>query len=290
MKFITAIFFLILVWLFAIIPFFILYPISNFFSGILSYLIGYRKKIIENNLRTCFPAKDDREIKKIVSSIYKNLTDIILESIKAFTMSKKQIVSRHKIINPEILNPYYEREQSVIAVTGHYGNWEWGSVSASLQTEFTMVAFYKPLSNKIIDAFIRKSRARSKTRLVSIFETAKVFEKYKNTTTAYLMAADQSPGRQFMQNAYWLNFLNRDTAFLNGPEKYAKKYNYPVVYIDVQRVKRGFYEIVLSEIAENPSELKDGEITKRFAQKLENVIREEPANWLWSHNRWKLSR
>lgn len=290
MKFLTAIFFFLFIWLFALIPFFVLYQISNLFYILLYYVFGYRKKIILKNLKTCFPEKSENEIRSLLSPIYLNLTDNILEGIKAFTMSKKQIVKRHKIINPEIFDQFYANKQSIIAVTGHYGNWEWGSISASLQSDFNMVALYKPLSNKLIDNFIRRSRERSGTVLASMFETAEAFEKYKDTPSTFLMAADQSPGRKYIKHAYWFNFLNRDTAFLHGPEKYAKNNNYAVMYVDIQRKKRGYYEIELSVLADNPKELVDGEITKRFAQKLESIIKQEPANWLWSHNRWKLSR
>jgi len=290
MKFITAVFFFIFIWLFALIPFFVLYKISNVFYILLYHVFGYRKKIILKNLKECFPNKNENEINTLLPTVYKNLTDNILEGIKAFTMTSKQIVKRHKVVNPEIFEEYLKKEQSIIAVAGHYGNWEWGSISASLQTDFNMVALYKPLSNKIIDNFIRKSRQRSGTVLASMFETSETFKKYKDIPSVFLMAADQSPGRKYIENAHWVTFLGRDTAFLHGPEKYAKNNNYPVMYVDVQRIRRGYYEVELSILADNPLELKDGELTARFASKLESVINKEPANWLWSHNRWKLKR
>ena len=126
--------------------------------------------------------------------------------------------------------------------------------------------------------------------LFSISETTSTFKDLKDTPTIFLMAADQSPGRKYIDNAYWIDFLGRDTAFLHGPEKHARANNYVVMYIDVQRTKRGYYTVELSLIADKPSELEDGEITSRFAKKLESVINKEPSNWLWSHNRWKLKR
>jgi KDO2-lipid IV(A) lauroyltransferase len=290
MKVITAVLFFIFIWLFALIPFFLLYQISNVFYWLLYHVFGYRKKIILKNLTECFPTKSEKEIKALLPSVYKNITDNILEGIKAFTMTSKQIVKRHKIVNPEIFEDYFKKGQSIIAVAGHYGNWEWGSISASLQTNYNMVALYKPLSNKLIDNFIRKSRQRSGTVLASMFETSETFKKYKDTPSVFLMAADQSPGRKYIEKAHWINFLGRDTAFLHGPEKYAKNNNYPVMYVDVQRIRRGYYEIELSILADKPMELKDGESTARFAKKLESIIYTEPVNWLWSHNRWKLTR
>ncbi|MBI9055438.1 MAG: lysophospholipid acyltransferase family protein [Bacteroidales bacterium] len=290
MKFLGAVLFYVFVWVFALIPFFILYLISEFVYVLIYHIFSYRKKTILKNLKACFPEKNDKEIKKMLSPIYKNISDNILEGIKVFTMTRKQIEKRHKILNPEILEPYFKANKSIVAVTGHYGNWEWGSLSASLQTVHNLIAFYKPLSNKIIDSLVRKSRQRCGTTLASIKETSATFDRYKEIPTIFLMAADQSPGRKYIENAHWIDFFGRDTAFLHGPEKYAKANNYPVFYIDIQRVKRGYYEIELSILTENPKDLEDGEITKRFAKKLESVINKNPSDWLWSHNRWKLKR
>ncbi len=290
MNLLLAFIFIIFVLLLGLFPFFLLYQLSNLLYLFIYLIFGYRKKVIIQNLEQCFPEKSDTEIKKLLSAIYKNLTDNIVEGIKAFTMTRKQIVKRHKVINPEIINNYYKSGQSIIAVTGHYCNWEWGSLSASLQTDYNVVGLYKPLSNKWIDSFMRWSRTRCGTTMASINETTSTFKKLENTPTVFLMAADQSPGPKYKDKAYWINFLGRDTAFLHGPEKHAKTNDYIVVYIDVQRKKRGYYTIELSVLADNPTTLKDGEITNRFAKKLESVIYKEPANWLWSHRRWKLSR
>jgi KDO2-lipid IV(A) lauroyltransferase len=135
---------------------------------------------------------------------------------------------------------------------------------------------------------MRWTRTRFGTELASIKGTYKTFENCEGTNTIFLMAADQSPTNR--KKSYWIDFFGKETAFLHGPEKYARQYNYPVLYVDVQRQKRGFYTVFLSVLADNPSELKEGEITKRYANKLESIIRNQPENWLWSHRRWKLSR
>ncbi len=243
---------------------------------------------MRDNLRKCFPTANDAEINQMLRASYVNLTDILVEGIKAFMMTKKQIIRRHRLMNPELLQPYFEKGQSIIGVTGHYGNWEWGSISASLQMRQRVLGFYKPLTNKYIDRFVRNSRSKSGTTLVSIYETAAVFRRYRDENVVYLMAADQSPTNR--TKSYWVEFLGRDTAFLHGPENYARTYNYPVIYIDVQRAKRGFYEIYLSVLCEDPSILKEGELTALYAKKLESVIQKKPENWLWSHRRWKMKR
>jgi Kdo2-lipid IVA lauroyltransferase/acyltransferase len=288
MKLFVAFWFIVFVLFFGLIPFWAIYFISDIIYILLYKLIGYRKNVILQNLNKTFLLKTEKEKKQLLSATYRNLTDIIIEGLKAFTMSRKQFINRHKIINPEILKPIYESGKSFIGVTGHYCNWEWGSLSASIQTNYQVVAFYKPLSNKWIDRFMHWNRSRFGTLLTSIYETSKTFERQEKTRSIFLMAADQNPSKR--KKSIWVDFLGQDTAFLDGPERYARNYNYPVVYMDVQRKKRGFYTIELSIITLNPSELDEGEITKRFAKKLESVIHNDPANWLWSHRRWKMKK
>ncbi len=211
-----------------------------------------------------------------------------MEGIKAFAMSDKQIINRHKITNPEVIEQFFKLNRSVISVPCHYGNWEWGASSPSLQLSKDMYVFYKPLSNKYVDRYIRNIRSKSGSQLVSIFNTAKVFERNADMAVGYVMAADQSPSN--LRRAYWVNFLGRDTAFLHGPEFYARRYDIPIVFVDIQRVKRGYYELTCSVIADNPKNTAEGEITTRYAKKLEEAIFIKPENWLWSHRRWKLNR
>jgi KDO2-lipid IV(A) lauroyltransferase len=268
----------------------VLFAFASFIRFIIYRVIGYRKKVVIQNLKGSFPEMSQKELNRIVGLFYKNLTDVFLEGIKAFLMTRGQILKRHKITNPEVLDHFFKSGQSVIGVTGHYNNWEWGSLSASLQTEYNTIAFYKPLNNPYIDRFVRWSRSKFGTTLASITETSKTFEEFKNTKTIFMMAADQGMPHKFKDKAYWVQFLNRDTAFLHGLEKHAKINNLPVVYVDIQRVKRGFYEIELLVLTTNPLELADGVLTQMYAQKLESVIRKKPENWLWSHRRWKISR
>jgi len=276
--------------LIGLIPFFVLFGFSNIVYLILYKILGYRKRVVFENLKGCFPNNENDEINRIASGFYKNLCDIFIESIKAFTMSRRQILARHKIINPEVLEQFYKTNQSVIGVTGHYCNWEWGSLSASLQTPYKVVAFYMPLMNRTLDRFVRWSRSRFGTTLASVADTSITFEKYKDLGTVFLMAADQGIASKYRDRAYWIQFLNRDTPFLYGLEKHSRNNNLPVIYIDVQRVKRGYYTLELTVLTANPVELPDGMVTELYARKLEQVIQKKPENWLWSHRRWKVSR
>jgi KDO2-lipid IV(A) lauroyltransferase len=288
MNLFLALLFILFAFFVGIIPFFILYVFSDIMRFILFRIAGYRKDVIIQNLENSAINDEKADLKKLISAIYKNLTDLIIEGIKGFSMTRNQIVKRHKIMNPELLKPFYDARRSVIAVTGHYGNWEWGSMSAALQLEHRIIGLYKPLTNPWVDRFMKWTRTRSGTTLASIYETSKTFETFKCKPCIYLMAADQSPSHA--RKAIWVNFLERETAFLYGPEKYATDYNLPVIYVDIQRVRRGYYEIELSVLTGNPRETKPTEITALFAERLDNSIRNKPENWLWSHRRWKLNR
>jgi len=290
MNLLGAFLFFIAVLFIAIFPFPLLYGFSNLIGFLVYRVFGYRKDVVKKNLEGSFPGISSKALNRLTKLFYKNLADIFLEGIKAFTMSRRQIIQRHRIINPEVLEQFYHSGQSVIGVTGHYANWEWGSLSASLQTKYNVVAFYKELNNRYIDKFVHWSRTRFGTTLASIKETTLTFEKCKDTKTIFLMAADQGMQKHFADRAYWIQFLNRDTAFLHGMEKHARNNNLPVIYTDVQRVKRGYYTIELSVLTVNPLELEEGKLTEMYARKLESIILKKPENWLWSHRRWKLTR
>jgi len=288
MNFLLAVLFILFVFLVGLIPFFLLYIFSDFVRFILLNVFRYRKAVVEENLSKSFPDLDEKELSFLVKKFYTNLTDILLEGIKAFTMTRKQVIKRHKVINIQDIKEYFDKGVSIVAVAAHYTNWEWGSMSGGLQLHHKTIALYKPLNNPWVDRFVRYSRSKYGTELASIFKTIQTFEENKDQPVVYILASDQSPTRS--NRIEWLNFLGRETAFLYGPEKYARKYNYPVFYVDIQRKKRGYYELELKLIAENPRELPGGEIIRRYANELENAIIKNPENWLWSHRRWKLTR
>ncbi len=289
MNFILASLLIFFIFLIGIIPFFLLYPFADLMYFLLFHVFRYRKKIIFDNLSASFPTMEQQKLNQLFSLSYKNLTDILVEGIKGFTMTRGQISRRHKILNPEIVEPFYKAGKSIIALPTHYGNWEWGALSPGLFIKnFNIIGFYKPFSNPFVDRFMRKNRSRTGTTLASIYENSKTFEVVKDNPTIYIISAELSPSNA--DKAYWVNFLGRNTAFLSGPERHARNNDIPLVYVDIQRVKRGYYELTLSVLADKPSELKEGEITRRYAKMLESQISKKPENWLWSHKRWKLKR
>lgn len=285
MQFIGYLFFRLLVFLFSIVPFWLLYLYSDFLYFIFFHIFKYRKDVVYKNLKNSFPEKTEKEINEIAKGFYKNLSDITLESIKGLSMSKKALKKRYPVVNVDLLKDYFNKGQSVIGLAAHYTNWEWGVISFGFQFTHKSIGLYKPMSNKYIDAYVKKSRAAWGMNLVSIKDTHSTFEKKHEKPAIFFMISDQSPSN--INKAKWVKFLDQETACLHGAEAYSKKYNLPVVFGDVQRIKRGYYQIELSLFEENPQNTKDGEITEHYMKKLEDIIKAKPENWLWSHKRWK---
>ena len=273
--------------LFKIIPFWMLYGIADFVFFMLYRVTSYRKDVVRKNLKNSFPEKDEVELKKIEIGFYKNMADIFAESIKGFSMSKEELVKRYKVLNPELVEPFFNKGRSVIAYASHYTNWEWGVLCLSLQFKHKSVGFYKPLSNKFIDKHLRDSRRAWGMNLESIKNTRTVFEKYKEFPSIYFMIADQSPTN--LDASHNINFLGRETLFLHGPAKYSKMYDYPTFYGEVSRVKRGYYTINIRPVVLEPSKTDEQRITEVAAKILEDAIGHNAADWLWSHRRWKHS-
>ena len=288
LKKLTYYFFRTFIAIFWIIPFRILYIISDGAFFLVYYLIGYRKKIVFENLMNSFPEKSAEEINNIAKKFYHHLVDVLIESLKAFTMSEDEIILRYKFIHNEFLDDLYKKGIQVLCVGGHYNNWEWSGIAAGKQMMHRPVGFYKPLTNKYVDAFIQKTRVQGRSVLVSIMHTAAIFKTDWGEPAAFYMVGDQSPSTPRL--AYWVKFMNQDTATLHGPEKYARVHNLPVVFVYAKKIKRGFYQVEFSMLEENPSKTKTGEITARFMHKLEEVINDNPQYYLWSHRRWKHQR
>jgi KDO2-lipid IV(A) lauroyltransferase len=252
------------------------------------YVIGYRKKVVFENLKNSFPEKSDSEQKQIAKKFYSHLTDIFLESLKGITYHINRLLKRYQAVNAEEIDIFYERMQNTITVGGHFGNWEWGNQTIDYLFKAKPIALYKPLSNRYIEEFMRKKRARSGTVLIPVKFTKRAFEYPAGKPITVVMIADQSPPKSSL--AYWVNFMNQDTACLIGIERYAKMYNFPVIFYNVNKIKRGYYTISIEIITTEPLKTKTGEITEKFMKLLENCILQNPEYYLWSHRRWKLKK
>ncbi len=273
----------------SLLPLRLLYLISNLLFLVCYYLLSYRKSIVVSNLKASFPEKNKTEIKQITRKFYHFFCDFIVESLKCFSISEKQALDRCKITNPEILDNLYRNNKSIVLASGHYNNWEMAAACLNLSLKHQAAALYKPLSNKFFNKKFIESRSKFGIELIPKKEGK---DYLKNNTDRNLIigfGCDQCPKRS-KNNLFWTRFLNQDTAIMFGTEKYAIEFNYAVIFMNMTRVKRGYYEIDLQIIEENPCSTSYGEISKKHTQLLEEQIRRDPAYWLWTHKRWKLKR
>ena len=288
MDYIVYILMRVFVTLFAIIPFPLVYLFSDFVFLFVYYFPGYRRRVVEENIRNSFPHMSREEQKRIARGFYHHLCDLLVESLKAFTVSEKKLCKRYRYDGMENIDQFAREGRNVIVVGGHYGNWEWTGIVSGNQMLHKPVGFYKPLSNRYIDQYMKRTRVRGRSILASINKTSEVFTTDYHEPAAFYMVADQSPSSPRL--AYWMTFLNQETAVLHGPEKYARLHNLPVVYTNITKISRGHYSACFELLAENPKSMKMGTLTSVFMQRLEENIRQNPSLYLWSHRRWKLKR
>ena len=278
-----------LIYLLSILPFPVLYLLSDFLYVIIYYVIGYRKKVVLQNMRNAFPSKTDEEINRLCKDFFHYFCDLMVEIVKALTISKKEIIRRCRFdpASFDLLSKLADEQKSIIMVIGHLGNWEWSGYPCNLMLQQQMYVLYHPLANKYFDKLMYHMRARNGTKMIAMKNTYREMLAHKNELAITVFIADQTPQPE---NAYWTTFLNQDTPVFKGTEVIAKKLNLPVVYAAIKRVKRGYYDMFAEMLVENPAGTMDGEISELHTLRLEQDIIEQPATWLWSHKRWKHKR
>ena len=243
--------------------------------------------VVFENLKNSFPKRSNDDLKTIMSKFYHHLCDLIVESLKGFTISENELKKRLIVRNPELANTYAEKGQSIILVGAHYNNWEIVAQTLGIYSKHKCIGIYKPLSNKFLNKKIYESRSKFGMGLVSMKESKSSFID-DGIPKAVIFGSDQNPSNP--KKAYWLKFLNQDTGVLFGAEKYSKDNNWPVIYATINKIKRGFYEVVYSLVTNNPKDEPYGKITEDFTKLIENDIVNNPQYWLWSHKRWKHKR
>jgi len=267
------------------LPFWVLYRFSDLIYLLLRYVIRYRERIILQNLQTSFPEKTILEIQLIKNQFYRHLGDIVVETLKTLTIPESELNQRVQLVNPEVINQYYDQGQSVIAATAHQGNWEWMLVSCSSQLPFHVDAVYQQLNSSFFNQLMHQIRGRFGAQLVEKRTSFRTMIQHKSMTCITAMVADQLT-RNF-QHRYETNFMNQATGFYSGPERIALKLKQPVLFVSMQRKKRGFYEVIFDVIDAPSFHEEQNYITEQYVQKVELAIRKRPTEWLWSHNRWK---
>jgi KDO2-lipid IV(A) lauroyltransferase len=272
-------------WLISLLPLWVLYFFGDCIYGLVFYVFKYRRPVVLNNLLIAFPEKTDQERRKIAKQFYHNFIDTFIESIKFISISKKQIQKRSST-DFETVNQLIAKGYNVHLMAGHQFNWEFGNAQAAMTLTAPFVGIYMPIANKSLDRIFYNFRKRYGTILISATE----FKKNANhpafsTQYTFGLAADQNPGDPAF--AYWMNFFGRPVPFVTGPAKGAVRNNTAVVMVGFHKLKRGYYHFSAELLAENGSSYSPEQLTVLYKNALEKVIKLDPANYLWSHRRWK---
>ncbi len=273
-----------ILYLFSLLPWGIIYGISDFLYLIIYRIFGYRKKVVMDNLKTAFPEKTENERKKIANEMYHRLIDTFLETIKLISISEKELNERF-ICNYEVVNDLFQTGQNVQIHGGHFFNWEYLNLAYCANVNYPFIGVYKPLSNKIINKIMYNMRAKFGTHLIPENNFNRGFIKLSRGRYVLTLGGDQNSID--MLNSYWIPFFGKMAPFVTGPERLAVSTNAAIVFSTTYQIKRGYYRSELSLYTTQPKTLPKGEITIAFRNFLEDQILKRPTNYLWTHKRWK---
>ncbi len=284
---VTRLLFYLILYPLSLLPLRVIYTIFYPFYLLLFYLVKYRKEVVISNLKNSCPSLSEEEILKITKQYYHHLIDLAAEMVKMLTISQREVAQRYTCSNAEVLLPYFQQNKSVILLSSHYNNWEWMVLWINSLVPHQGVGVGKPNTNKVFEKLINKARTRYGS-IVIFQDTVRNFVKENietNTPCAYMMLSDQSPNN--ISKSYVTTFLNQPTAMIYGGEYFAKKYDLPVFYYVVNKIKRGYYRLDFSVVEPLPMDAPYGTIVEKYVAKLEETITNNPPYWLWSHKRWK---
>ncbi|HEU0228487.1 MAG TPA: lipid A biosynthesis acyltransferase [Arachidicoccus soli] len=275
-----------LLYVISLLPFWALYGMSDFCAFLLYRILKYRRNVVLGNLAIAFPEKSSAELEFIAKEFYKRFSDNFIELIKLLSLSEKQIQQRF-VCDFNTLNSLYNEGLSVDIILGHSFNWEWANLAYAMQNPFIQLVVYAHVNNRTLERLMLKIRARFGTKLIDTYRFKEQFKPYATQQKAFILVADQSP--RFVDNAFWLDFFGKKSAFAKGPDTNARLANNAVIFCHIKRLKRGFYTTELIVLTKAARELSRGDITKKTAAFIEHIIRHDPPNYLWSHRRWKHS-
>ena len=271
------------------VPFPVLYRLSDLAYLLIRYCLRYRLAVVRQNLRRSFPDLGEADIAAIETEFYRGFADILLEGTRIGGMTPDDIRSRITVANPEVVDRLEEEGRRVILVTAHFGSWEWALQWFACRLPGNITALYHPLHDRRTNEYMLKSRSRLGVRFVTDANLVSELRARRQSVNAIAMVADQSPTVD--QKRYWTHFLNQETAFQVGLDKLARITDFTVVFVGIKRRRRGYYEMHVEIIGQPPYTKNDRHaIIERFARVTEELILNQPANWLWSHRRWKLDR
>lgn len=256
---------------------------SDLLYVVVYLLIGYRVKVVRQNLFRSFPEKPEEERRKIERDFYSHLFDVVVESIKSLTISEAELKKRVSHANPQVCSEITNSGGAFVAMAAHYGNWEWMLLGNKIYIDSPVDAVYKPLTSKFFDKLMLQIRGRFGIYPVASTQLLRIEAGRKNKPRGIAMVADQTP---FPEGAYVTRFLNQDTLFFRGPQKIASMFNCTMLYSGMKKTGRGKYELFVEVVGRPPYAEPDAAL-ELFARRLEKDIEAEPAFWLWSHKRWK---
>ncbi|WP_298553400.1 lysophospholipid acyltransferase family protein [uncultured Algibacter sp.] len=286
MQFLVYILVYPLLWIISILPFRILYLLSDGFYGLLYYIIGYRKHVVLDNLKLALPDKSEKEILAIRKRFYHHLCDMMVEAIKSITISQTEMQKRYVFTNVEEIHKLEKEHRSIVLFMGHYASWEWIFI---LQTHIKHkgYAVYKRLSNKYFDALVKRIRAKYNSYLITTRETfpTLINAKRNNELTLNGFVFDQSP--KLKKAIYWQNFMGIEVPVHVGAEVLAKRLDMVTLFLKVKKVKRGYYEATFTDIISNSQDYTDFKLTDLYLKRVEEQIYEAPEYYFWTHKRWK---
>ncbi len=271
------------------LPFWIMYVLSDIAFVLLAYVFKYRDRVISTNLKNSFPEKTEKEIKEIATKFYRHFCDMTVETLKAYSMTEKQFKKRIRFCDLEDFDRCYEQGKSVIIMGMHYNNWEWSS-AGQLATKLQILMIYNPIrGNQAFENFLLKMRGKWGAQSVPVHKSARLTINFHKSgiPSALWLASDQTPPEN---TKFWTLFLNQETPYFSGPEKIAARSNQPVFLHHTKKIKRGCYEVRFYKLFEKPGKVDDKEILLAYSRKMEEIIRETPEYYLWSHRRWKHKR
>ncbi|MGX5818350.1 lysophospholipid acyltransferase family protein [Chitinophaga lutea] len=268
----------------SLLPLWLLYGISDVLCFFVYRVLGYRRKVVLENLRQAFPEKPEAEIRRLAAKFYRNLTDMMVETIKLLTMSRRSLQRRFDC-DLTVLRELYAQGKSCQLHLGHNFNWEWANLFCMQGVQFPFLVVFMPITNKAVNRMFVHFREKFGTKLIPANDMRNGMAPWLGQQYLIALVADQNPGNP--RRSYWFPFLNRMTAFYKGPEMSARRFDIPVVFADIRKVRRGYYKAQLKLAFEHPRQEPEGRITEAFVQYLEKNIREQPEVWVWSHRRWK---
>jgi KDO2-lipid IV(A) lauroyltransferase len=273
-------------WLISILPFRIFYWFSDFVYFLVYHVIGYRRKVVRENLALTLPHLSDAERKEIEKKFYKHMCDMFLEMIKTMSITPEEMEKRFTITNMDLFHEYENKGKSVVLVASHYASWEW-LLTLNKRMLFNGVGVYKKIANPYFDKLVRKIRGKYDAELVETKKAIPLMAQNQRDgiLSLYGLASDQSPKLDRIFHS--MKFMGIEVPVHTGAEMLAKKYDLSVIFIKVKKVGRGYYEATIVPIADNPKEYENFEITEKYLREVEKQIYEAPEYYLWTHKRWK---